>query len=51
MSAEPHTPPPDTGQEPLAPVMEDEGKGLPALLWGSGLCLAVVILVIFLLVQ
>ena len=51
MSANPQEPQ-DTGlEEPLAPVLEDEQKGLPALIWGSGLCLAVVILVANLLLQ
>ena len=51
MSDDPHAPRPDASEEPLAEVMEDEEKGLPALLWGSALCLGVVILVAYLLLQ
>lgn len=40
-----------TSEEPLAPVISDEGKGLPALVWGSGIIIAVVVLVAYLLLQ
>lgn len=43
--------PPAQEEEALAIVVSDEDKGLPALLWGSGLCLLVVILVAYLLLQ
>ncbi len=41
----------DPQEEPLAPVAHDADKGLPALIWAGAICIGVVMLVAYLLLQ